>query len=56
MSSRATIFAKDMGERRRFEGLLDDVHRGGLHHAAELLAVETAPVDGADVALRPFDG
>src|SRR5262249_11807554 len=36
--------------------LADDFLRGLPHHAAELLAVEAAPVLGADVALRPLDG
>ena len=34
------------------EDFLDDVGRGLLHHAAEILAIEAAPVDFADVALR----
>src|SRR5438067_5200637 len=38
------------------EHLLDELLRGRLHHAAEVLAVEAAPELLADVALRPLDG
>src|SRR5262249_60905794 len=38
------------------EDLLDQLWRGLFHHAAEVLAVEAAPENLADVALRAFPG
>ena len=39
-----------------FEHFLDHVAGRLLHHAAEEFAVEAAPVDVADIALRALDG